>query len=127
MELTEDQQKSLISILDEWVQGSRIIRNIPEQSCFVYYYEGRVNFNLKLLHEDYMLKFVFCNYRTYVNTLIEHIQPSLRKWLLKNNVEEYIFSFEFRTAGKIILKEIRVVLTSTLNDPHMKINQRKYS
>jgi hypothetical protein len=127
MDLTEDQQKSLVSILDEWVQNSRIIKNIPQQSCFVYYCEGRVHFNLKLLHEDYMLKFVFCNYRTYVNTLIDHIQPSLRKWLLRNNVEEYNFTFEFRSAGETTYKEIRVVLKGTAPGPDRKLNHRKYS
>jgi hypothetical protein len=127
MELTEEQQKSLISILDEWVKSSRIVRNIPEQSCFVYYCDGRVHFNLKLLHEDYMLKFVFCNYRSYVNNLIDHLQPSLKRWLLRNNVEEYIFSFEFRSAGKIILKEIRVVLMGAASPQDREVKQRKYS
>ena len=127
MDLTKDQQNSLISILDEWVHSSRIIKNIPAQSCFVYYNEGRVHFNLRLLHEDYMLKFVFCNYRTYVNTLIDHIQPSLRKWLLKNNVEEYNFSFEFRSAGETTCKEIRVVVTGIVPGPERELKHKKHS
>jgi len=113
MDLTKDQQISLVSILEEWVQNSRIVKNIPEQSSFVYYYAGRVHFDLRLLHEDYMLKFIFCNSRSYVNTLIDHIQPSLRKWLRGNNVAEYTFSFEFLSPAEITVKEIRVVLRRT--------------
>lgn len=127
MDLTEDQQKSLISILDEWVQSSRIIKNIPEQSCFVYYNRGRVHFNLKLLHEDYMLKFVFCNYRSYVNALIDHIQPSLKKWLIRNKVEAYTFSFEFSSAGEITAKEIRVELKGHGSVGRTRTQQRRYS
>ncbi|MET1055520.1 MAG: hypothetical protein ABWY16_09445 [Pedobacter sp.] len=127
MDLTEDQQKSLVSILDEWVQNSRIIKNIPEQSCFVYYFEGRVHFNLRLLHEDYMLKFVFCNYRSYVNTLIDHIQPSLKKWLIRNTMEEYNFSFEFSSAAEISAREIKVELKGHFTMKEAQPEQRRYS
>lgn len=127
MDLTEDQQKSLVSILNEWVQSSRLIRHIPQHSCFVYYFEGRVHFDLKLLHEDYMLKFVFCNYRSYVNALLDHIQPSLKKWLIRNNVEEYNFSFEFKSAGEVSAKDIKVILTSTIQHLDAQMQQKKYS
>jgi hypothetical protein len=127
MDLTKDQQNSLVSILDEWVHSSRIIKNIPAQSCFVYYNEGRVHFNLRLLHEDYMLKFVFCNYRSYVNTLLDHIQPSLKRWLIRNNIDEYIFSFEFKSAGESTLKEIRIVLKGAFTQQDPGGYEKKYS
>jgi hypothetical protein len=109
MDLTYDQQESLISILDEWVRNTRIIRYIPPQSCFVYYMEGRVHFNLELLHEDYILKFIFCNYRSYLNTFLDHIQAPLEKWLIMNNVKQFIFTIEFNSKGKMTAKNIEVI------------------
>ncbi|SEB05117.1 hypothetical protein [Pedobacter hartonius] len=114
MDLTRDQQKSLISILDEWVQHTRIIEYIPPQSRFVYYMEGSVHFNLELLHEDYMLKFIFCNYRSYVNTFLDHIQVPLRRWLIENDVKRYIFTIEFNSKGKMTAKNITVIYSEHL-------------
>jgi hypothetical protein len=113
MDLTSEQQKSLISILNEWVQHTRIIKYIPPKSCFVYYMEGKVHFNLELLHEDYMLKFVFCNYHSYVNAFLDHIETPLKEWLIMNNETRYNFTIEFNSLGQMTAKDVKIILMSS--------------
>lgn len=110
MNLSIDQQKSLIAMLDKWVRNTRIRRYLPPDANFVYMTEDRVTFNLTLLDEEYILKFIFCKHRHYINDFVNHVREPLEYWLICNHLCHHKFTIKFEVNGSNDVKDVEIYL-----------------